>query len=63
MTLMFLLLQLPCSEFNRRNNSKISDYGCTNLKHFFFTPHRATIEEVEGDVCELESKLDKVSTG
>lgn len=27
-----------------------------------FCPHRATIEEVEGDVCELESKLDKVST-
>lgn len=23
---------------------------------------RATVEEVEGDVCELESKLDKVST-
>lgn len=29
---------------------------------FVFSPHRATIEEVEGDVCELESKLDKVST-
>lgn len=29
---------------------------------FFVCPHRATIEEVEGDVCELESKLDKVST-
>lgn len=28
----------------------------------FFPPHRATIEEVEGEVCELESKLDKVST-
>lgn len=28
----------------------------------FFFPYRATIEEVEGDVCELESKLDKVST-
>uniref|UniRef100_A0A3B4TMJ4 Arf-GAP with coiled-coil, ANK repeat and PH domain-containing protein n=1 Tax=Seriola dumerili TaxID=41447 RepID=A0A3B4TMJ4_SERDU len=26
----------------------------------FFCPHRATIEEVEGDVCELESKLDKL---
>ena len=26
-----------------------------------FCPSRATIEEVEGDVCELESKLDKVS--
>uniref|UniRef100_A0A3B4H4S6 Arf-GAP with coiled-coil, ANK repeat and PH domain-containing protein n=1 Tax=Pundamilia nyererei TaxID=303518 RepID=A0A3B4H4S6_9CICH len=25
-----------------------------------FCPHRATIEEVEGDVCELESKLDKL---
>lgn len=31
------------------------------LKHFFSFPYRATIEEVEGDVCELESKLDKVS--
>lgn len=29
---------------------------------FFFLSLRATIEEVEGDVCELESKLDKVST-
>lgn len=28
----------------------------------FFLSLRATIEEVEGDVCELESKLDKVST-
>lgn len=30
--------------------------------HVFLCLHRATIEEVEGDVCELESKLDKVST-
>lgn len=33
---------------------------------FFSSPsrqQRATIEEVEGDVCELESKLDKVSSG
>lgn len=29
---------------------------------FFLLSLRATIEEVEGDVCELESKLDKVST-
>lgn len=29
---------------------------------FFFLSLRASIEEVEGDVCELESKLDKVST-
>lgn len=33
-----------------------------NTKCFFFLSFRATIEEVEGDVCELESKLDKVST-
>lgn len=32
------------------------------VKKMFFVSHRATIEEVEGDVCELESKLDKVST-
>lgn len=32
------------------------------LNVFFFLSLRATIEEVEGDVCELESKLDKVST-
>lgn len=28
----------------------------------FFLSLRASVEEVEGDVCELESKLDKVST-
>lgn len=33
------------------------------FKTCHFSPHRATIEEVEGDVCELESKLDKVSPG
>lgn len=33
-----------------------------DLKCFIFPSNRATIEEVEGDVCELESKLDKVST-
>lgn len=33
-----------------------------NFKVFLFVfLNRATIEEVEGDVCELESKLDKVS--
>lgn len=33
-----------------------------SISNAFVFPHRATIEEVEGDVCELESKLDKVST-
>ena len=38
--------------------------GRVTLTNAFFSSflHRATIEEVEGDVCELESKLDKVST-
>lgn len=37
-------------------------YCVTQFKGCFSLPRRATIEEVEGDVCELESKLDKVST-
>lgn len=40
----------------------IESWLCFTSNLCIFCPHRATIEEVEGDVCELESKLDKVST-
>lgn len=49
--------------FTHLNISEVFSRGWAWFHTFcVFCPHRATIEEVEGDVCELESKLDKVST-